>query len=51
MSYSHLSKADPEIYAAIFQEIGRQRSKIELIASEEFCIRGGSGSGRHTADE
>ena len=36
MSYSHLSKADPEIYAAIFQEIGRQRSKIELIASENF---------------
>ncbi len=36
MSYSHLRKADPEIYEAVFQEIGRQRSKIELIASENF---------------
>jgi glycine hydroxymethyltransferase len=36
MSYSHLSKADPEIYKSVFQEIDRQRSKIELIASENF---------------
>ncbi len=27
---------DPEVYAAVMQETGRQRSKIELIASENF---------------
>ena len=32
----HVLKTDPEIAAAIKQEIGRQRSKIELIASENF---------------
>ena len=32
----NVSKVDPEIAAAIGQEIGRQRSKIELIASENF---------------
>lgn len=36
MNYPHLAQTDPEIYAAIQQEIGRQRSKIELIASENF---------------
>ncbi len=36
MSYSHLKEVDPEIYQSVFQEIGRQRSKIELIASENF---------------
>ncbi|MBR2452970.1 MAG: serine hydroxymethyltransferase [Clostridia bacterium] len=32
----NITKADPEVAAAIKQEIGRQRSKIELIASENF---------------
>ncbi len=32
----NIKKADPEVAAAISQEIGRQRSKIELIASENF---------------
>ncbi len=27
---------DPEVYAAVMQETGRQRGKIELIASENF---------------
>ncbi len=36
MSYSNLAKTDPEIYEAIQLEINRQRSKIELIASENF---------------
>ncbi len=31
-----VTKADPELAAAIKNEIGRQRSKIELIASENF---------------
>ncbi len=33
---NHVTQADPEIAAAIKQEISRQRSKIELIASENF---------------
>ncbi len=32
----NIKKVDPEVAAAIGQEIGRQRSKIELIASENF---------------
>ncbi len=32
----NIKKTDPEVAAAIKQEIGRQRSKIELIASENF---------------
>ena len=32
----NITKADPELAAAIKNEIGRQRSKIELIASENF---------------
>lgn len=36
MSYRHLKQVDPEIYASVFDEIGRQRTKIELIASENF---------------
>jgi len=32
----NIKKVDPEIAVAIKQEIGRQRSKIELIASENF---------------
>jgi glycine hydroxymethyltransferase len=36
MNYQHLAQTDPEIYAAVQLEIGRQRSKLELIASENF---------------
>ena len=32
----NVKKTDPEIAEAIFKEIGRQRGKIELIASENF---------------
>ncbi|MBU8914996.1 serine hydroxymethyltransferase [Neobacillus sp. 114] len=32
----HLPKADEQVFQAIQQELGRQRSKIELIASENF---------------
>ncbi len=36
MPYEHLRAADPDIYQAVMSEIGRQRDKIELIASENF---------------
>src|ERR671917_525746 len=32
----HLSVTDPEVAAAIQSELGRQRGKLELIASENF---------------
>src|SRR4051812_6226697 len=32
----HLSQQDEQVFQAIQQELGRQRSKIELIASENF---------------
>ncbi|AZU64603.1 serine hydroxymethyltransferase [Neobacillus mesonae] len=32
----HLSQADEQVFKAIQQELGRQRAKIELIASENF---------------
>jgi glycine hydroxymethyltransferase len=32
----HLKQADPEIYAAIQKELGRQNDNLELIASENF---------------
>ena len=34
--YSLLKKNDPELYAAVMDECGRQKGKIELIASENF---------------
>ena len=34
--YALLKKNDPELYAAVMDECGRQRGKIELIASENF---------------
>ncbi len=34
--YSLLKKNDPELYEAVMSETNRQRSKIELIASENF---------------
>lgn len=36
MSIDHVKKQDPEVAKAIELELGRQRSKIELIASENF---------------
>lgn len=36
MSLEKLRVQDPELAAAIFAEVARQRSKIELIASENF---------------
>ncbi|MEI6286640.1 MAG: serine hydroxymethyltransferase [Bacillota bacterium] len=33
---SILAKQDPEVFSAISKELGRQRDKIELIASENF---------------
>jgi glycine hydroxymethyltransferase len=32
----HLSQSDDQVFQAIQQELGRQRAKIELIASENF---------------
>jgi glycine hydroxymethyltransferase len=36
MSYAKLSQTDPQVHEAILKETERQRSKIELIASENF---------------
>lgn len=36
MNLEKLSVADPEVDAIIHEELGRQRNKIELIASENF---------------
>jgi len=34
--FEHIQAEDPEVYQAIMQEVNRQRTKIELIASENF---------------
>lgn len=34
--FEHIKAQDPAVYQAIMQEVNRQRSKIELIASENF---------------
>lgn len=34
--YSNVQKSDPELYASLLGEYGRQTDKIELIASENF---------------
>ena len=36
MTFEHLSSSDPEVFSAIGDELRRQRSSIELIASENF---------------
>ena len=36
MSYEKLAQTDPQVHKAVMQELGRQRDKIELIASENF---------------
>lgn len=35
-SFENLRKTNEEVYNAIKDELGRQRNKIELIASENF---------------
>lgn len=39
MNYENIYAADPELYGAMKQELGRQRDHIELIASENFTSR------------
>lgn len=39
MNYENIYVADPELYGAMKQELGRQRDHIELIASENFTSR------------
>lgn len=39
MSYEHIKGYDEELYAAMEQELQRQRDHIELIASENFTSR------------
>ncbi len=36
MSMDNLKKTDPDLYKAIMDELGRQRGKLELIASENI---------------
>ena len=36
MTYEHLSASDPEVFSAVGDGLRRQRSAIELIASENF---------------
>jgi len=36
---NHLQQSDPEVWAAVRGEIGRQNNKLELIASENFVSR------------
>jgi len=36
LEFLKISRTDPEVYSAIMKELGRQRNKIELIASENF---------------
>ena len=37
-----LSQVDPEVAEALALELGRQRSTLEMIASENFVPRSGS---------
>lgn len=39
MRLEHIERIDPEVAQAIYNEVERQRSKIELIASENFVSR------------
>ena len=36
MKYQHVQATDPEIYALMADELHRQQSHLELIASENF---------------
>jgi len=44
MNFRHLMAKDIEIFNAVQQEIERQQSKIELIASENFVSEASYGS-------
>ncbi|MCD0451411.1 serine hydroxymethyltransferase [Actinocorallia sp. API 0066] len=35
--FGHLSDVDPEVHAAVRQELGRQQNTLEMIASENFA--------------
>jgi glycine hydroxymethyltransferase len=37
--HASVAESDPELYAALRRELGRQREQIELIASENFASR------------
>ncbi len=37
--YEHLQQTDPAVFDAVAKELGRQREKLELIASENFASR------------
>lgn len=39
MAIEHVKQTDPEVAAALGQELSRQRSSVELIASENFTSR------------
>ena len=39
-SFDEVKNADAEIYAAMADEMGRQRSHLELIASENLVSKG-----------
>ncbi len=39
MKLEHIENFDPQIAQAIYDEVERQRSKIELIASENFVSK------------
>lgn len=39
MVYHEVKKTDPDLYAALMDELKRQQEKIELIASENFVSR------------
>lgn len=39
LNYNEIEKIDPEVAKAIYDEINRQSSKIELIASENFVSK------------
>ena len=36
MAIDHVKQTDPEVASALGQELSRQRSSVELIASENF---------------
>src|SRR5512141_1812608 len=36
MEMNHLQRQDPEVFSAVHNEISRQNTKLELIASENF---------------
>ena len=46
-----LAKTDPEVAAAIADELVRQQDQIEMIASGKHCQCGGDGSARFRSDK